>query len=62
MCAHLKMDIYRWLYVGRTRVGDNTGNQIDVIFYGRDRHAYETHTKYKIEAGFDKKFDTESDD
>ena len=24
-CVKLKMDTYRWLYVGRTRIGDDTG-------------------------------------
>ena len=29
----LKIDIYRWLYIGRTRVGDETGSQVEAIFY-----------------------------
>lgn len=32
----LKMDIYRWLYVGRSRLGDETGHQIEAIFYGKN--------------------------
>lgn len=61
-CVRLKMDTYRWLFVGRTRLGDETGNQIECIFYGRDRQAPEANLKYEIEAGFAKRFDAESDD
>ena len=32
----LKLDISRWLYVGRSRQGDESGNQIEVIFHGKD--------------------------
>lgn len=32
----LKLDIYQFLYIGRTRIGDDTGNQIEVIYYGKD--------------------------
>ena len=34
----LKLDIQRWMYVGRSRFGDETGNQIQVIFYGKDTY------------------------
>lgn len=61
-CVKLKMDTYRWLFVGRTRLGDETGNQIECIFYGKDRQAPEANLKYEIEAGFNKRFDVESDD
>ena len=60
----LKIDLYKWLYIGRTRLGDETGYQIETIFYGRDRRAPNTdkELKYPIEAGFNKTFDIESDD
>lgn len=57
----LKLDTYRFLYIGRTRVGDETGNQVETIFYGRDRRAPavrdEGVARYKVVAGFDEKFD-----
>lgn len=58
------MDTYRWLYVGRTRLGDNTGSQIEVIFYGKDKHCHEPGRResYEINAGFTEKFDEDSDD
>ena len=58
------MDTYRWLYVGRTRLGDNTGSQIEVIFYGEDTVAIDTGNKekYEINAAFTKKFDDPNDD
>lgn len=30
------MDIHRWLYIGRSRLGDQTGHQIEAIFYGKN--------------------------
>jgi hypothetical protein len=34
----LKLDTYLYLYIGRTRIGDDTGYQVEVIFYGQDRN------------------------
>lgn len=45
------MDINRWLYVGRTRKGDDTGNQIEVIYYGQDRDAYDVNKEYDQDDG-----------
>lgn len=38
LATKLKLDIGKWLYVGRSRKGDETGNQIEVIFYGKDTY------------------------
>jgi len=36
MTYHLKMDTYRWIYIGRSRLNDETGNQIQCTFYGKN--------------------------
>jgi len=38
IAVKLKIDIGKWLYVGRSRKGDESGNQIEVIFYARDTY------------------------
>ena len=58
----LMLDTHKYVYIGRTRVGDDTGHQIEAIFYGKDQNCLETHDKYEIEAGFNKRFDVHSDD
>lgn len=58
----LNLDTHRYVYIGRTRYGDDTGYQVECIFYGKDRNCLETHVKYEIEAGFNKRFDIHSDD
>lgn len=30
----LKLDTYQWLYIGRTRIGDQTGQQIEALYHG----------------------------
>ena len=36
-CAtKLKIDAYQWLYIGRSRKGDQTGHQIEATFYGKN--------------------------
>lgn len=62
MCFKLKMDTYRWLYVGRTRLGDDTGSQVEAIFYGKDTHAPESGIKYDFHAAFTRDFDDPNDD
>lgn len=32
----LKMDTQRYLYSGRSRHGDESGHQLECIFYGKD--------------------------
>lgn len=34
--SKLKLDSYKWLYIGRTRLNDQTGNQIECIYHGKD--------------------------
>lgn len=58
----LNLDTHKYVYIGRTRIGDDTGHQIETIFYGKDQNCPETHEKYEIEAGFNKRFDIHSDD
>lgn len=53
----LMLDTHKYLYIGRTRLGDNTGHQIETIFYGKNVRCEETEEKYEIEAGFNKDFD-----
>lgn len=57
------MDTYRWLYVGRTRLGDETGSQVEAIFYGKDTHSpEEQREKYQFHAAFTRQFDDPNDD
>jgi hypothetical protein len=44
----LKMDTYQWLYIGRSRIGDETGNQIEVTFHGNDLLVPQINQKYEI--------------
>jgi len=62
LCFRLKMDTYRWLYVGRTRLGDDTGSQVEAIFYGKDIHAPESGNNYEFHAAFTRDFDDPNDD
>lgn len=35
-------DTLRYIYIGRTRLNDESGNQLEVVFHGRDRKAPST--------------------
>ena len=51
----LKLDINRWLYIGRTRLGDETGSQIEVIYHGQDRVSLDVNKPYDLDDGFNKR-------
>lgn len=53
----LKMDTYQWLYNGRTRVGDETGHQIECNLVGKDVETDGITEDFEIDEGLNRKFD-----
>lgn len=60
--VQLLMDTYKWLYVGRTRIGDETGHQIECQFLGKNIKTDGYREKYMIDAGFTSKIDVVHND
>lgn len=53
----LMMDTYRWLYIGRTRIGNQTGGQIEATFHGTDCVAKYGIDMFPIDEGFNREWD-----
>lgn len=60
--VQLMMDTYKWLYVGRTRIGDETGHQIECQFLGKNIKTDGYREKYMINAGFTSRIDVVNND
>ena len=44
----LRLDIHRYLYIGRTRIGDQTGHQIQATFFGTNLEIKHARVKYEL--------------
>lgn len=53
----LKMDTYQWLYNGRTRIGDQTGHQIECNLVGKDVHTQGLREPFEIDESLNRDFD-----